>query len=174
MTRIALVAVFGFALVQVAQPADAPKNTVPAQPAPAKAAAVYVKIVWPVDPATLVVDKDRPGIESWIVKSVDGVRKADLAAVTGWVLLEEKRGEATSVWDGKLDESIIACRVSAHLSERKDGKIKIVLSGWGPDGSEVTMVINDEPGSREVTPATEAKTKLGIPHVAIFIGLQVK
>jgi hypothetical protein len=168
MIRFALALIIvGSALALIARSADVPN------PEPPKAAPVYVKIIWPVDTAT-VREQDRPGIESWVAKEVKNRPEATLTAVTGWVPLVESRYEATTVWDGKVDGLHCACVVSADIVERKGGRIKIVLRGWNPSGDEVTLTLADEPGSREVAPVTKAATKHGIPHVAVFVGVSSK
>ena len=175
MTRSMLaVTIVCFAFVSVARPTDVSKSATSPKLTPAKAAPLYVKIIWPVDPATPGIEKDRPVVESWIAKNIKNWLQGGFTAATGWVPLVENRNEATAVWDGKLDGKDYACAVSADITERKDGRIKILLKGWGPDGGEVTVVLDDEPGSREVVPVTDAKTRQGIPYVAIFIGLQAK
>jgi len=175
MTRFLLaVSVWSYVITSIALSADAPENPTSAHPAPANAAPVYVKIIWPVDPATSVIERDRPVIESWITKSIENRGQAKFRAVTGWVPLALGPLDATALWDGKLNGVHRACIVVADITERKDGWITITFRGWGPTGGEATAALKDEPGSREVVPVTEAETRHGMPHVAIFIGLQVK
>jgi hypothetical protein len=170
MTRFVLATtIFCFTLAAVARPAGAPN------PAPPKAAPVYVKIIWPVDPASPpVVKKNRPVVESWIAKNVKDRLEVGYMAATAWVPLVGNRDEATAVWDGKVDDKEYACAVSADIIERKDGRIKILFKGWGPDGGEVAVTLDDEPGSREVAPVTDAKTGRGVPQVAIIVAPQAK
>lgn len=164
--------VVGLTLAPVARPA-APLKELP--PKSASANAVYVKIVLPVDPAIPpTVRKDCPVVESWIVKGFKDRPPGSFVAATAWVPLAEGRNDATDVWDGKVDDKRLACAVSADITERKGGRIKLLLRGWGPDGGEVAVTLDDEPGSREVAPATNAKTELGVPLVAVFIGPQTK
>ena len=161
-------------LAAAAVPAD-PSEATPRRSAPANVAAVYVKIVWPVDPAKPpVVKKDRPVVESWIAKCIKARPRGGEMAVTAWVRLVQSRDETTAVWDGRVDEEQYACAVSADITERKGGRIKILLRGWGPGGGEVIVTLDDEPGSREVAPVTDAKTGLGVPQVAVLIGPQAK
>lgn len=175
MVRFLLAAtVWSYVITPIALSADVPENRTSAQPAPANLAPVYVKIIWPDDPATPAIEKDRPVIESWITKSIENRDKADFTAVTAWVPLVEGPLEATELWDGKLDGGNPACHVVADVFERKDGLIKISFRGWTPSGAEATLTLKDEPGSREVVPVTQAKKKHGVPHVAIFIGLRAK
>jgi hypothetical protein len=176
MTRFVLAAtILSYALTSVALSADAPKNSSSLKPASANAAPVYVKILMPDDPAAPVVEGDSTGVESWIIKSIDEEqRQANFRAVTGWVRLVDEPFEGTPVWRGGTLDGVGVCPVSADIFERKDGRIKITLQGWTPGGARATVTLQDEPGSREVVPVTQAKTKHGMPHVAIFIGLQVK
>ena len=173
MARFLLaVTVWSYVITPIALSADGPENRTSAPPAPANSAPVYVKIIWPVDPATPVIEKDRPVIESWIAKSIENGRQANFRAVTAWVPLVEESFEATTLWDGKLDGIERPCIVGADITERKDGRIKITFRGWTPGGAEATATLKDEPGSRGVVPVTQAKTTHGVPHVAILIGLQ--
>lgn len=163
MTRfvLATTAVY-FTFAALAGPAGAP--------ALGKVHPVYVKIIWPVDPADPLVNKKGPIVESWIAKSIKDRPQVSYRAVTAWVPLVELPCEPTDVWDGKVDDTEQVCAVVADIVERKEGKITIVLRGWGPGGGRVAVTLDDEPGSREVAPVTDAKTELGIPHVAIMIG----
>ena len=176
MTRFLLaVAILSCAITSIALSTDVPENSSAAQPAPVNAAPVYVKIIWPVDPATPVIERDQPLIESWITKSIDeNERQANFRAVTAWVPLDEDPFKTTDMWDGKLDGVHHACMVGADIIERKDGKIKISFGWWDAGGSEATVTLQDEPGSREVVPVIQTKRKHGTPHVAIFIGLPVQ
>ena len=176
MTRFLLVAtILSYTLTLIALAEDVPENPSSAEPAHANLNPVYVKILWPVDPAAPVLEGDRPVIESWIAKSIDeGRRQATFRAVTAWVPLVEDPFETTRLWDGRLDGVNHACIVGADMTERKDGKIKITFRGWNPGGVEATVTIKDEPGSREVAPITQNKTEHGVPHVAIFIGVPVQ
>jgi hypothetical protein len=174
MTRFALaVAVLGFVFPLAARPVDAPKAAPASKPEESNGTPVYVKFLWPVDLDT-GNEKDRPAVESWVSKSVEKRFKANYIAVSEWVPLVEKRYEATDIWDGKLDGKERACAVSAVIAERKDGLIKVVVRGWDPGGSEVTLTLADEPGSREVAPVSESKTQRAVPHVAVFIGAPAK
>lgn len=158
-----------------AAPVDTPTG-VPAILADAKASSVYVKILWPVDPA-VPLRKNRPRVESWIAEGLSGRPKVEYAAVSNWVTLAEKRDEITDyteVWDGMVDEESYACSVNGSITERKNGLIKILINGWGPGIITQTLSLDDEPGSRKITPVTTKETKLGIPHVAVFIGLPTK
>ena len=163
--------------------ADAPENPSSLKPASANAAPIYVKLLFPDDPAAgatgserpIVIGRVQPVIESWIANGIDeNGRQATFRAVTAWVPLVEDPFESTHLWDGKLDGVHCSCMVGADITERKDGWIKISVRGWGPGGEEATVALQDEPGSREVVPVTQAKTKHGTPHVAIFIGVPVQ
>jgi hypothetical protein len=174
MTRFVLAAtILSCVITSIALSADGPENRTSAPPAPAKSAPIYVKLLLPDDPAAPVVKGEQPVVESWIIKSIDEEqRQANYRAVTGWVRLVSGPFEGTPVWPGGTLDGVGLCSVDADIFERKDGRIKIEFHGWTPGGARATVTLQDEPGSREVVPVTEAKTKHGVPHVAIFIGLQ--
>ncbi len=176
MSRFLLaVTILSYALTSMALSTEVPENSSSANPAPANAGPVYAKLIWPVDAATPAVEGDRPVIESWIVKSIDvDRRQANFRAVTAWVPLVEDPFDGTDLWDGGLDGVAYACPVSADITERRDGWIKIDIDGGTPAGGRTTVTLQDEPGSREVDPITQAETKRGMPHVAIFVGLPVR
>ena len=81
-----------------------------------------------------------------------------------------KRDESTPVWDGKLDGKQCACSVGGDIPERANGRVKVLLQGWGPGGAKVTVSLTDEPGSREIVAVEEAETERGLPYVAVLIG----
>lgn len=173
------VTILSYAITPIVLSADGPGTDRPSQPAaassaPTNLAPVYVKIIWPDDRAPTAIEKDRPVIESWIAKSIENGNEAKHTASTAWVPLVEEPLEATDLWDGKLDGRHPACAVWADVLERKDGWIKIGFRGWTPGGAEATLTLKDEPGSREVVPVAQVKTKHGAPHVAVFIGLNAK
>jgi hypothetical protein len=60
--------------------------------------------------------------------------------------------------------------VAGKITERADGRIEVLLSGWGPGGDRVTVSLTDEPGSRAIAAAEHPKTEQGLPYVAVFIG----
>jgi len=165
---------WSYVITPVALSADGPVNNTTTQPVAENRGSVYVKIIGPVDPAAPVVARDQPVIESWITKSIEHRGQGKFNAVTRWVPLVDEPYEGEILWSGAIDGKAHACRVYADITERKDGWIKISFRGWDPFGSQATATLKDEPGSREVVPVTQAKTKHGIPHVAIFIGLPVK
>jgi hypothetical protein len=129
---------------------------------------VYVKIILPTDPATR--DKDRPVVESWIAEQLKKRGQSKFTAATGWVPLDLSPLTATSVWDGKLDDKQRNCPVFADIPERADGRIKVLIEGWGPVPAGVTVSLTDEPGSREIAAVEGAKTEQGLPYVAVLIG----
>lgn len=141
-------------------------------PAPEKKAfrkaAVYVKILWPVDPK--VVDNDQPVIEGWIRKQLKKGGKSSFTAATSWVRLVDKSDECTTVWDGNLGKKSCACPVDAEIIVREHGQVKILLKGWGPTRNEVVVTLKDESGSRKVAAVTQTKTDWGVPYVSILIG----
>jgi hypothetical protein len=129
---------------------------------------VYVKIIWPTAPAAR--DKDRPVVESWIAEQLKKGGQTKFTAATGWVPLDSSPFSATLVWDAKLDGQRWGCPVGGQIDERADGRIKILLSGWDPGGSRVTISLKDEPGSREIAAVKETKRAEGLPYVAVLIG----
>jgi len=173
MSRFLLgLAVLGYVITPIALSADEPEKSTSAHPAPTSLAPIYAKIIWPDDPAAPTSEMDRPIIESWITKSIENRNKSNFRAVTGWVPLALGPLDTTDLWDGRVDGARHACMVYADVFEREDGLIKMRLEGWLPGSVDFIAQIKDEPGSREVVPVTQATNKHGIPHVAIFIGLQ--
>ena len=177
MTRFLLVVtILSCTITSIALSTDVPENSSTAKPVPANLNPVYVKMILPVDRANAVVVGDQPVVESWIVKSIDETPgQANFRAVSGWVRLDEDPDpfETTELWSGGLKGVVTTCHFQGDIIERKDGWIKIdVYGGLGAD--RITVVLPDEPGSREVDPMTQALTKHGVLHVAIFIGLPVK
>lgn len=127
---------------------------------------VYVKIIMPTDSADR--DKDRLVVESWIAEELKKRGQAKFTAVTAWVSLDLGPFDATDVWDGKLGDRQY-CPVGADIPERAKGRIKVLLSGWGPAGGHVTVSMKDEPGRRALAAVEEHKSKLGMPYVAVLI-----
>ena len=168
MTRLFLASIAVVsALAGVPYAVEAQKPT-PKKGALAKSNQVYVKIILPIDPATR--GKDQPVVESWIAEQIKKRGQSKFTAATGWVPLDVKGEEATSVWDGRLDEKHCNCPVFADIPQRADGRIKILLKGWSPGYAEVTVLLTDEPGSREIAAVEQAKTEQGLPYVAVLIG----
>ena len=148
-----------------AQKATAKKGVLP------KSNQVYVKIILPADPATR--NKDRPVVESWIAEQLKKRGQTKFTAATAWVPLPltlEQWLESAEVWDGRLDKKQWGCPVGGQITERVDGRIEVLLWGWGPGGDRVTVSLKDEPGSRALAAAEEVRTKKGLPYVAVFIG----
>jgi hypothetical protein len=172
MTRFFLASitvVCALAVVPYAQEVEKPtpqKGSLP------KSNRVYVKIIWPTEPANR--DKDRPIVESWIVEQLKKRGQTKFTAATAWVPLtdkEEYRGERfTRVWIGTLDGEGCACPVSGQIVERADGRIKVRLNGWRPGPTPVTVSLTDEPGSREIAAVEQMKTEQGFPYVAVLVG----
>src|SRR5438132_7295818 len=107
MTRLFLASIaIVSALAVVPYAGEAQKET-PKKGALPKSNQVYVKIIWPTDPATR--DKDRPVVESWIAEQLKKRGQSKFTAATEWVPLVYKRDEGTLVWDGKLDDKQGAC-----------------------------------------------------------------
>jgi hypothetical protein len=148
-------------LIPYAMKAEEPTPKKASQPSSNQ---VYVKIILPTDLAAR--DKDRPVVESWIAEQFKKRGESKYTAATAWVPLVEtveKFEDPTLVWEG-------GCRVHAEIAERKDGRIKVFLDGWGPTPAGVTVSLADEPGSREIAAAVKAKTEQGVPYVAVLIG----
>ena len=129
---------------------------------------VYVKILMPTAPVNR--DKDRTAVESWIAEDLKKRGQAKFFAVTQWVRLDLTPFEATDVWDGNLGDKQSYCPVFTDIPERANGRIKVILRGWGPGGTDVTASMADEPGSRAIVAVKEHKTENGMPFVAVFIG----
>jgi hypothetical protein len=164
MTRLFLASIAVVsALAVVPHAVEAQKPTTKKGVTP-KSNQVYVKIILPGEMATR--DTDRPVVESWIAEQLKKRGQSKFTAATGWVPLVYKWDEGTSVWDGKG----WGCPVGGDIPERADGRIKVLLSGWGPGYAEVTVSLTDEPGSREIAAVEEAKTEQGLPYVAVLIG----
>jgi hypothetical protein len=128
---------------------------------------VYVKIILPIDPATR--DKDQPVVESWIAEQLKKRGQTKFTAATAWVPITFEEFESTSVWDGRVDDKHGHCPVHGSIPGRADGRIKVLVDGWLPNGTEVTVSLTDEPGSREIAAVKELKTEQGMPYVAVLI-----
>ena len=170
MTRLfqASIAVVGtLAVVPYAVKAQTP----PKKRALPKSNQVYVKIILPTDPATR--DKDGPIVESWIAEQLKKRGQSKFTAATAWVPIAfkgEKFEDPTGVWDGTLDGKGWGCPTTGWIVERADGRIKLLLWGWGPGGNKVTVSLKDEPGSREIAAVEELKDDSGLPYLAVLIG----
>jgi len=178
MTRLLLAfTVWSYVITPIALSADGPESRTPALPVAANLAPVYVKIIWPDDPATPANEKDRPVIELWITKSIENRNTANFRAVSDWVPLAGEPDETTDLWDENWGVELVKghpeCFGQSDVVERKDGRIKISFDGWTL-GMPTTVTLQDEPGSREVVAITPARTKHGVPHIAVFIGLRAK
>ena len=179
MTRLFLasIAVVGALAAVVPYAGEAQKPT-PKKGALPKSNQVYVKLILPGDPATR--DKDRPVVESWSAEELKKRGQSKFTAVTAWVPLDDawvpfndkgkKWWEYTDVWDGRLGDTEWACPVAAKITERADGRIKVLLRGWGPGGDKVTVSLTDEPGSRAIAAVERVKTEQGLPYVVVLIG----
>jgi hypothetical protein len=155
------------ALAVILYAGEAQKPT-PKKGAVPKSNQVYVKIIWPADPANS--DKDRPVVESWIAEQLKKRGQSKFTAATGWVPLGVKGEGPTSVWNAVLDGKLYGCPVAGHIVERADGRIKVRLDGWSPGYREVTISLTDEPGSREIAAVEKFKREQGLPYVAVLIG----
>jgi hypothetical protein len=164
MTRLFLasIAVVG-ALAVVPHAEEAPKAT------PKKGALnqVYVKVILPIDPAARA--KDQPVVESWIAEQLKKRGQTKFTAATGWVPLAVKGEESTQL-NITLDGEPWGCPTTGRIVERADGRIKVLLWGWGPGGNKVTVSLPDEPGSRAIAAVDELKDDSGMPYAAVLIG----
>ena len=168
MTRLLLASIAVVSALAVVHDAVEAQNPMPTKGGLPISNQVYVKIIWPSDRATR--DTDRPFVESWIAEQLKKRGQSKFTAATAWVPLAVKWDESTRVWDGNLDYKSCACPVAGDIAERTDGRIKVLLNGWGPALVRVTVSLPDEPGSREITAVEEAETEQGLPYVAVLIG----
>ena len=168
MTRLFLASIAVVSALAVVPYAVEAQKPTPKKGALPKSNQVYVKIILPTDPATR--DKDRPVVESWIAEQLKKRGQSKVTAATAWVPLAGKWDEATSVWNGRLDNKQCNCPVAGDIPERADGRIKILLKGWSPGYAEVTVLLTDEPGSREIAAVKKIKAEQGLPYVAVLIG----
>ena len=167
MTRLFLASIAVVSALAVVTYAVKAQKPTPQEGALPKSNQVYVKIILPVDPATR--DKDRPVVESWIAEQLKKRGQSKFTAATAWVPLADKGEESTTVWDAMLDGKGWGCPVGGDIAERADGRIKVLLWGWGPGGTRVTVSLTDEPGSREIAPVKGIKDDSGLPYVAVLI-----
>jgi hypothetical protein len=169
MKRLFLASIAVVSAVAVVPYSVEAQKPTPGKDALPKPNQVYVKIIWPTDPATR--DKERPVVESWIAEQLKKRGQANFAAATAWVPLAVKGKRSTPVWNGSFDDKTWVCRVAGRIVERADGRIKVRLDGWAPVPEVgVTLSLTDEPGSREIAAVEEAKTEQGLPYVAVLIG----
>jgi hypothetical protein len=168
MTRLFLAWIAAVGALAVVPCAVKAQEPTPQKGALPRSNQVYVKIIFPTDPATR--DKERPVVESWIAEQLKQRGQSKFTAATAWVPLDVKGEESTRVWDGRLNEKTWGCPVSGQIAERAGGRIKVLLDGWGPDLVEVTVSLRDEPGGRAIAAVEQLKTEQGLPHVAVLIG----
>jgi hypothetical protein len=178
MTRLFLASIAVVSALAVVPFAGEAQKPTPKKGALPKSNQVYVKIILPTDPATR--DKDRPVVESWIAEQLKKRGQSKFTAATAWVPLDDawvpfndkgkKWWKFTDVWDGRLDGTEWACPVAAKITERADGRIKVILGGgWAPNPTQGDVSLKDEPGSREIVAVERAKTEQGMPYVAVLI-----
>lgn len=129
---------------------------------------VYVKIIMPTGPADR--EMDQPVVESWIADDLKKLGQAKFSAVTDWVPLDLSPFEATDVWVGGKLGNTLYCPVGADIPDRAMSRIKVFLIGWHPGGADVTVTLQDEPGSRAIAAVEKSKTEQGTPYVAVLIG----
>ena len=168
MARLFLASIAVVSLLAVVPGVVKAQRPRPNKGVPPRSNQVYVKILLPTDPPAR--DKDRPVVESWIADQLKKRGQTKFTAATAWVPLAGKWDESTSVWDGNLDGKTCNCPVGGDIPQRADGRIKVLLDGWGPAYAKVTVSLTDEPGSREIAAVDEAKTEQGPPYVAVLIG----
>ena len=168
MTRLFLASIAVVSALAVVPYAVEAQKEAPKKGALPKSNQVYVKVFLPTDPANR--DKDRPVVESWIAEQLKKRGQAKFTAATAWVPIAVKGDESTRVWDGNLDGQGWGCPTTGQIVERADGRIKLLLQGWGPNGAEVTVSLTDEPGSRAIAAVEQRKTEQGLPYVAVLIG----
>jgi len=169
MTRLFLASIAIVSALAVVPYAVETQEPTPKKGALPKSNQVYVKIILPGDLATR--DTDRPVVESWIAEQLKKRGQSKFTAATGWVPLDVKGEEATTVWRGRLDGKTWGCPVGGQIVERADGRMKVLLDGWAPvAGWGVTISLKDEPGSREIAAVEKFKTEQGLPYVAVLIG----
>ena len=168
MTRLFLASIAVVSALAVVPYAVKAQEPTPKKGALPKSNQVYVKIILPTDPATRA--KDRPVVESWIAEQLKKRGQSKFTAATAWVPLDAKGEGSRRVWDATLDGKGWGCPVSGQITERVDGRIKVLLYGWAPFYVGVTVSLKDEPGSREIAAVEETKREEGLPYVAVLIG----
>ena len=168
MTRLFLASIAVVSALAVAPYALNAQKPTPKKGDLPKSNQVFLKIILPGDLAPR--DKDRPIIESWIAEQLKQPGQSKSTAATGWVLLDRSPTSAIIVWDGKLGDKRCNCHVVAYvIDESADGRIKVVIDGWNPGFTQMTVSLKDEPGIREIAAVEGAKTDQGLPYVAILI-----
>jgi hypothetical protein len=100
MTRLFLASIAVASVLAVVPYAGEAQKPTPKKDALPKSNQVYVKIIWPIDPATR--DKDRPVVESWIAEQLKKRGQTKFTAVTAWVPLAVKGEKSKPVWVGNL------------------------------------------------------------------------
>ena len=101
MTRFFLASIAVVSVLAVVPYAVEAQKPTPKKGALPKSNQVYVKIIWPTDPANR--DKDRPVVESWIAEQLKKRGQAKFTAATAWVPLTdkgEKWANDSGVWNG--------------------------------------------------------------------------
>ena len=167
MTRLFLASIVVASALAVAPYALNAQKPTPKKGDLPKSNQVFLKIILPTDLATR--DKDRPIVESWISEQLKQLGQSKSTAATGWVPLDFSSTSAKMVWDGKLGDKRCSCHVFAYVDESADGRIKVVIDGWSPGFTQMTVSLKDEPGIREIAVAEGAKTDQGVPYVAVLI-----
>src|ERR1043166_4186385 len=162
LASIAVVSTLAVVPYAVEAQKEAPKKS-----AVPKSNQVYVKIILPIDSA--MRDKNQPVVESWIAEQLKKRGQAKFTAATAWVPLVAD-GEKSTPMNITVDGEAWGCPTTGRIVERADGRIKVLLWGWGPGGDMVYVSVTDEPGSRTIAAVEELKDKNGMPYVAVLIG----
>ncbi|MEC8554117.1 MAG: hypothetical protein VXZ82_03830 [Planctomycetota bacterium] len=168
--------IFGVAIVFAADlPAQTSESAASQR---AKFNQVFVKLIVPVTDA--IAKQDGPGIESWIKKRLKKLKVPSYFAVSDWVpvcdgLLADDIVD-NDVWSGSINGHSF-CPVGADIPKRKDGRMRVNVSGWFPGGCDSRVKLDDEPGSRAVAPIQVFGGKKGkpleidwpTPYVAVMV-----
>ena len=167
MTRFFLALIAVVSVLAVVPYAGEAQKATPKKDALPKSNQVYVKIILahrPGEPTTRTDQPSSPGSRS---SSRNAGRPNSPPRPRGCLLLI--RGEA-QVWDGAVDGKQCGCPTAGRIVERADGRIKVLVDGWGPGYTKVTVSLKDEPGSREIAAVERIKMEEGLPYVAVLIG----
>ena len=168
MKRLLLPLIAGLGALAVVPNTLEAQKPMPKKESLPKSNQVYVKIILPTDPPTGL--KDRLIVETWIASQLKERGQTKFTAATGWIPLVEKCLEPTSLWDGRLGNKTWGCPVDVDITDRMNGRIKIIFDGWRPVNTRLTVSLQDEAGSQAIAPVEQFKTDLGMPFVAVLIG----
>ena len=133
---------------------------------------VFVKLILPV---TERIPKQKgAAVETWIAKHLEKEGLSEYVAVTEWVpvcdgLLADETID-NDVWNGDIESKYTFCPVGGDIPVRGEGRLEVLLVGWGPGGASVTVSMKDEPGNRAVAAVEELRFSEDMPYVAVIIG----